>query len=52
MKPESAKRIIDAYFDVFDDLSIRTFNQGLAFVLDGLEARLSYRDGESLRSQI
>jgi hypothetical protein len=40
MKPESAKRIIDAYFDVFDELSIRTFNQGFAFVLDGLEERL------------
>jgi hypothetical protein len=45
MKPESAKRIIDAYFDVFEDLSLKTFNQGLAFVLQGLEERLN-----SLRS--
>ena len=40
LKPESAKRIIDAYFDVFDELSIKTFNQGLAFVLDGFQERL------------
>jgi len=41
MKPESAKRIVDAYFDVFDELSIKTFNQGLSLVLEGLEDRLN-----------
>ncbi len=40
MKPESAKRIIDAYFDVFDELSLKTFNQGIAFVLESFEERL------------
>jgi hypothetical protein len=40
MKPESAKRIIDAYFDVFDELSLKTFNQGFGFVLDSFEERL------------
>ena len=40
MKPESAKKIIDAYFDVFDELSLKTFNQGLGFVLDSFEERL------------
>jgi hypothetical protein len=42
MKPESSKKIIDAYFDVFDELSLKTFNQGFGFVLDSFE--------ESLRS--
>lgn len=40
MKAESAKRIVDAYFDVFDELSFKTFQQGISFVLDNLEERL------------
>ena len=40
MKPESAKRIIDAYFDVFDELSLKTFKQGLRVVLDSFEEQL------------
>src|SRR5437667_5077401 len=40
MRPESAKRIIDAYYDVFDELSIQTFKQGIDLVLAGLEDRL------------
>jgi hypothetical protein len=39
MKPESAKKIIDAYLDVFEQLSLRTFNQGLSFVVDSFEER-------------
>jgi hypothetical protein len=41
MKTESAKKIIDAYLDVFEDLSVRTFNQGLAFVLSSFEENLN-----------
>jgi hypothetical protein len=41
MKPESANRIVGAYFDVFDELSFKTFNQGFAYVLEGLENRLN-----------
>ncbi len=56
MRPESAKRIIDAYFDVFDQLSIQTFNQGLGFVLNQLEERLrllrSIRTREGFQAQL
>jgi len=40
MKPESAKQIIEAYLDVFEELSLRTFKQGLAFVVDSFEQKL------------
>lgn len=40
LRPESAKRIIDAYYDVFDQLSIKNFNQGIGFVLQNLEERV------------
>jgi hypothetical protein len=40
MKAESAKRVVDAYFDVFDQLNLKTFNQGMSFVLQNLEDKL------------
>jgi len=40
MNPESAKRIMDAYLDVFEDLSLRTFKQGLDFVVGSFEEKL------------
>lgn len=49
LKPESAKKIIDAYFEVFDELSLKTFNQGIGFVLDRFEERL--RSLRSIRSR-
>jgi hypothetical protein len=49
MKAESAKRLIDAYFDVFDQLSMKTFDQGMSFVLQNLEDKL--RTLKPLRSR-
>jgi hypothetical protein len=40
MKPESANRIIDAYFEVFDQLSVKSFTQGWGVIIDELEDRL------------
>jgi hypothetical protein len=40
MKPESANRIIDAYFEVFDELSLKSFSQGWGVIVDELEDRL------------
>lgn len=40
MKPESAKRIIDAYMDIFEQMSLQSFKQGFAFVVESFEERL------------
>jgi uncharacterized membrane protein len=41
MKSESAKKIIDAYIDIFEQMSLRSFKQGFAFVVDSFEERLN-----------
>jgi hypothetical protein len=40
MKPESAKKIADAYFEVFEELSLKAFNHGIALVIDNLEEQI------------
>jgi len=40
MKRESAKRIIDAYMDIFEQMSLNSFKQGFAFVVENFEERL------------
>ncbi len=49
MRAESAKRIVDAYYDVFDQMSLKTFNQGINFVLQNLQDKL--RTLKPLRSR-
>jgi hypothetical protein len=41
MKPESVKRIVDAYLEIFEEFSAKTFKQGLAFVMDTMEERFN-----------
>lgn len=41
MKPASAKRIIDAYAQVFEQLSLKTFKLGFAVVVDSFEKRMN-----------
>ena len=40
MKTESARKIIDAYTDIFEQMSLKSFKQGFAFVVDSFEERL------------
>ena len=56
MKPASAKRILDAYAEVFEQLSLRTFKQGFAVVVDSFEKRLNalrqVRSPEALQAML